>query len=123
MEQDRRRRPRLPVPARLQGSLAQWADLRVLDLSETGALIEHVQPLVSGEACLLALRLGEVELRLQARVVWSNVHRLTATPGGEETCYRSGLEFTRVSEDAKHQLRRFLAILSREGGGAPPPPA
>jgi hypothetical protein len=69
MDQDRRRRPRIPLPARLQGSLARWADLRVLDLSETGTLIEHGEPLVLGEACLLALRLGGVELRLQARVV------------------------------------------------------
>jgi hypothetical protein len=121
MDQNRRRRLRVPVPAKLQGSLAVGVDLRVLDLSETGALIEHGEPLVSGEACLLALRLGGAELRLRARVVWCDVDRLTPTPRGDQISYRSGLEFTEVPAGAKGQLGRFLALLSEESrGGALP---
>ncbi len=120
MEEDRRRHARVPVPGRLQDSLALWRGLRVLDLSETGALIEHEEPLVLGEACLLALRLGGVELRLQARVVWSHVHRLTPTPESREVRYRSGLEFTQVPADARDQIERFLALLREEGGDAGP---
>jgi hypothetical protein len=102
--------------------LAVWADLRVLDLSETGVLIEHGEPLVLGMACLLALRLGGVELRLQCRVVWSHMHRLTPNPGGEETRYRSGLEFIEVPAGAQAQIERFLAFLRDEEGGTAPLP-
>ncbi len=112
MQEDRRRHVRVPVPEWLQASLALWEGLQVLDLSETGALIEHGEPLVLGAGCLLALRLGGVELRLQARVVWSHVHRLTPTPRGEEIRYRSALEFIEVPAEARDQIGRFLASLS-----------
>ena len=120
MQEDRRRRLRVPVPEQLQVSLALWGGIRVLDLSETGALIEHVEPLVLGAACLLALRLGGAELRLPARVVWSQVHSLTPTPRSEEVRYRSGLEFIEIPAGAKAQIGRFLASLSGEGGGGVP---
>ena len=110
---DRRRRIRVNLPANLRASMGLAADVRVLNLSPGGAMIEHLDRLAPGQIYMLTLRLGGVDLRLRSRVVWCQVHGLPNPPTGEgEICFRSGLKLSNIPEGAEVHIRHHLATLA-----------
>jgi len=87
-------------------------DVRVVDLSPGGAMIEHVDHLAPGQPCVLNLRLGGVDLRLRGRAVWCQVHHFHSRLTGEgEARFRSGLHFSDVPEGAAAHICHYLATL------------
>lgn len=109
---DRRKRGRVNLQGALCGTLGLSAEVRVINLSLGGAMIEHRERLSPDQPCLLGLRLAGLDLRLRARVVWSRAHSAGRTLGGEsEVSFRSGLQFTELPEGAEVHLRQYLARL------------
>ncbi len=112
---NRRQRLRLAVPERLPGSVNLRTEVRVLNLSSDGAMIEHSERLFPGRTCTLFLQLPGNQVRLETQVVWSQVTRIQrdAPPEGGLR-FRSGLHFGNLPEAAEAQLRDYLAMLSFE---------
>lgn len=109
---NRRQRLRLNLPATLRGSMGLSGDLRVINLTPDGAMIEHGERLFQGQPCVLGLRLAGVNLRLRARVVWSQIYRVQSSPTGEEEIrFRSGLHFPDLPGGAEAHLRHYLGKL------------
>ncbi len=97
------------------------SDLRVLNLSPAGAMLEHADRLFRGQPCVLGLQLGGGELRLGGHVAWCLVHSvLTGPHGEEEICYRSGLHFSDLPPDVDARLQQYLDALSPPGLIRPP---
>ncbi len=115
----RRRRVRVNLPASLEVSEGVRNDVRVINLSPVGAMIEHAVCLSPGESCFLSVRLAGADLCVQARVVWSRVHGSSESPGeAGMPLFRSGLQFRDVSEEAKDQMAQYLARPSTSNGHA-----
>ncbi len=109
---DRRRYPRVKLPNGMAGSLGLPSDVRLMDLSPAGAMIEHMDRLSPGGTCVLGVRLGGVDLRLRTRIAWSRVHSAGKDPSGEgELRFRSGLQFLDFPERAETHIRHYLATL------------
>ncbi len=116
--QDRRRPRRIALRGALEGSLGLRGRARVLDLSPHGAQFEHARPLAQGETVVLTLRLGGVDLRLPARIAWTQPHRVQARPGGEaEPRFRSGIQFRDEGTGAETHIRHYLTTLGRADPG------
>ena len=108
--------PRYRHPVDLRGSLQVAGrtpiEGRVRNLSMAGAMIEHAYRLIAGQPCLLCVALGEQEVVLEARVVWSKPFTEPTVHAGEAVpVCRSGLQFAALPELAEIHLRAFLASL------------
>ncbi|MBI2455525.1 MAG: PilZ domain-containing protein, partial [candidate division NC10 bacterium] len=79
---ERRRATRVVVSGRLGGRARAILDVRILDLSLTGARIEHLSPLRPGSPCAFELPTAIGSLVLSARVVRSTVIGNEPTPDG-----------------------------------------
>jgi hypothetical protein len=113
MDADSGQQRRARLPENVRGSLSPWGEVRVIELNLNGAMIEHTQSIPPGQTGVLGLRLAEVEVRLQAQVLWSQPYSFGKDLFGEtEVRYRSGLHFPALSEAAESHLRNYLATLS-----------
>lgn len=90
--------------------LARYGSLGVaiLDITDSGARIEHFTRLDVGRKARLRLDLKQREIEVEATVRSCRLHRFAP---GEETVYQSGLMFTDYSGDAAHQLKEMVATL------------
>jgi hypothetical protein len=97
-------------PARkLQAFVGGSAGAQVLNLGARGAMVEHAIRLLPGHICTFSLHLGGLDLRIQARVAWSQVYSTSPTlPGERQLRFRSGLSFL-LPEAAEAHLQRCLA--------------
>ncbi len=109
----RRQHVRVTLPRNLRGSVRVGDEVRVINLSAAGAMIEHTERLALRETRILSLHLSGLDFRLPARVVWSHLHRREANPPEPATfAFRSGLHFAELSREAARDLRHYLATLS-----------
>ncbi|MBI2163333.1 MAG: PilZ domain-containing protein, partial [candidate division NC10 bacterium] len=114
---ERRRATRVVVAGRLGGRARAILDVRILDLSLTGARIEHLSPLRPGSPCAFELPTAIGSLVLAARVVRSTVIGNEPTPdGGRLLRYESGLTFVGVTPEQQVALERALEKLTPGGG-------
>jgi len=101
------------------GEEAHWPDylqprgLHPRYESGGGALIEHSNLVRLGTLSFLTLSIDGQEVSLRCRAVRSAIYRYELRPTGErEHVYRTGLEFSAVSEDARRLLDESLDPLS-----------
>jgi c-di-GMP-binding flagellar brake protein YcgR len=103
-----------PVPVRVRGQAAQ--EVRLLDLSLTGARIEHLGAVQPGSPCVLEFPAGRSPLALSARVARSRAlgdrEDSTGTP---QRRYESGLMFVEVTPDQQATLARIVEWLTLGG--------
>ena len=101
------------VPGEVNGSLAA----RLVDLSSSGARLEHADILRPGHRCLVSFPLGFAArtLHLPSRVVWSQVRHMEREEG---IVYQSGLEFQALPPDVRQELGEYLG---RIAGSLPDP--
>ncbi len=108
-----RRRERVVLPGTLEGSIGIEGRVRIINLSPTGAMIEHAGRLYPSQNCVIGMRLSGAELRLRAQVVWSQVHSANGRlPGEGAIQFRSGLHFPNLPESTEAKILEFLAALS-----------
>ena len=112
----RRKSGRIKLPAVLQGSVDLRYEVTVIDLSPTGAMIEHSDRLSPGRTCFLFLPLPNLDLRLRAQLVWSQINKIDkVSQGGGNIRFRSGVHFPHLTEEEAGRLRHYLATVSGEG--------
>jgi hypothetical protein len=120
----RRKGGRVNLRAVLRGSVDLRNDVTVMNLSASGAMIEHSVRLSPGQTCFLFLRLPTVSLRLRAELAWSQVNRIEKVlHGGGTIRFRSGLHFPNLREEDAAHLRQYLVTLSGQGTGPTRAPA
>ena len=114
---ERRKATRIVVSGRLGGRARAILDVRILDLSLTGARIEHLSPLRPGSSCAFELPTTIGSLVLSARVVRSSVIGNEPTPdGGRLLRYESGLTFVGITAEQQAALEKALEKLTPGGG-------
>ncbi len=119
MEDPRERRaaPRIPVSGKLGARARATLDVRLIDLSLTGARIEHGELLRPGTTCTFQLPPAIGSVVVSARVVHSAV--IGATPmadGSRQLLYQSGLAFVSVTEEQQAALADIVKRLTPAGG-------
>ncbi len=110
---DRRLRTRVAIHGDVLGKIDGTSAAPVVNLSETGALVEVECVLRPGTVQMLRLPLrGSGELTLRCRVVRSFIHGFDPASGEESVVrYRAALEFVGLSDEERAALRAHL-----EGG-------
>jgi PilZ domain len=105
---ERRSRARVVVLGNLVGTIHTSYPASVVNLSETGALIEADSVLRPGTVHMLRLPLaGTEELTLRCRVVRSFVYGVER-PGESTVQYRAALEFVALTDAERAGLRKQL---------------
>ncbi len=114
LEQERswtrsRRTPRLILIPPLRAELDGGLEVAVLEISSSGARLEHRQPLTPGDLSTLTLLVDpDAEaLRLPGRVVRSWIHQLEEE-GDPDPIYHSGLEFQDVPPEVVQSLAAYI---------------
>ena len=89
----------------LAGSFGS-ANVTLVDVSASGAQIEHAQPLRIGTRARLWFKRGEVSVSVQAFSMWSH---LSKTPNAQgKYLYQTGLRLEGESPDFHHVLQSLL---------------
>lgn len=102
-----RRAPRLTLSARVEGLAQYWSDVRVVDVSPTGALLECSRFLEKNSLLTLQFSIGEAPLTVHARVV--HCGKL------EPDLYRAGVRFEALPTALRERLRELIrASLEQE---------
>ena len=97
-ELERRAVPRTMLAAPPAARVRGLQEVRLLDLSVTGAQIEHLDPLRPGTTCTLDLPPPSGALSLPVQVVWCAViGRRHKVGSASRLVARSGLRFTRLT--------------------------
>ena len=93
------------------GALAtlQFWEVTLLNLSRSGVLLEHFHQVRVGGQYQLTFPVEDRRITVIARVARSSVSHFTEVDGGEKrTVYRTGLEFTRLTENMAQQISGFI---------------
>jgi DNA-binding response OmpR family regulator len=117
---ERRRAPRVRM---VEGSAAQLQlkEVYLLDLSLSGALIEHTEPVNPGEIYRLSFAVAEKEVRVLGRAIREFAsHRVTTAGGERRIVYRTGMEFVGVEKGASELISAYVERLLQTGSGELP---
>ncbi len=116
-QQERRRAPRVTVSGQIGARARATLEVRLVDLSVTGARIGHAELLRPGTTCALRFPPAIGSLVLSARVVHSIVVGATALPRGERRLrYQSGLAFLDTAPKQQAALNEIVRGLTPGGG-------
>lgn len=111
-KEDRRRSIRWAVEERTAGRITAIYDASLINISVSGALIEHSDFVRLGTLSVLTFAVRGQEVSLRCRVVRSAVHRTEVRSKGErELIFRTGLDFLDVSEDSLWLVAEYLDSL------------
>jgi CheY-like chemotaxis protein len=117
---ERRQAPRIQMNVGAPAHLA--IDISLIEISETGALVEHSEPVSPGEIYHLNLSLEDREVRVLARTIRGlGSRRVSLGTDGGQSVYRSGMEFVGVEREASRAIARYVDRLLRQdpaGGSA-----
>lgn len=112
---ERRAAARVVVPGRVGSRVRATLDARLLDLSITGARIEHQNLLRPGFICAIELPPTLASLSLSVRVVRSVVAGTEKSEAGERLLrYESGLAFVGLTGEQQATLEGILERLTPE---------
>src|SRR5574341_1801790 len=111
--EERRRAPRIPITVNVGAKARTTLEVRLVDLSVTGARIEHRELLRPGSACAFQFPPAIGSLVLSARVIHSTVVGSTQHPNGERHLrYQTGLQFVGVTPDQRSVLEGIVERLT-----------
>ena len=114
---DRRRARRARIE---EGSPAQLQlkDVSLLDISLSGALVEHSEPVNPGEIYRLSFLVEGKEVQVLARTIRAFAsHRVTVSGGGRRVMYRTGMEFVGIEKGASELIAAYVESLMKPGPG------
>ncbi len=113
---DRRGSPRFPIAGRLAARTHATLDVQLLDLSITGARVEHVDLLRPGFSYSLELQSALGAVVLPVRIVHSTVVGADPIAEGQRRLrYQSGLEFVGLTADQQAALAGIVERLNPGG--------
>ncbi len=111
-KEDRRRSIRWAVEERTAGRITAIYDASLINISVSGALMEHSDLVRPGTLSVLTFVVRGQEVSVRCGVVRSAVHRTEVRTDGErDLIYRTALEFLDASEDSLRLLGEYLDSL------------
>jgi hypothetical protein len=114
---ERRNSPRVPITISVGAKARATLEVRLVDLSVTGARIEHLDLLRPGSSCAFQFPPTIGSLVLSARVVHSTVVGSSqAADGQRHLRYQSGLQFVGITPEQQTTLEGIVARLTPGGG-------
>jgi hypothetical protein len=91
----------------------------LLEISRSGALVEHTIGVRVGEVYRLFLPVQGLELEVLARAVRSSVAQVVPVTGGEgQIVYRTGLEFVELKETVAKTLSAYVDDVHQQTAGS-----
>lgn len=115
---EERRAPRIQVYGKVEGQVSALIAAKLVDLSLSGARLEHRHVLHPGTIYILTIPTGAGQLSIRSRVVWSSVSGSIKTDQGTQLLYQSGLEFLNLQEADREHLASFIASFGSGGGSS-----
>jgi DNA-binding response OmpR family regulator len=111
---ERRRMPRMRLRTHTPAQL-QLRDVNLIDLNQSGALVEHIEPIRPGEIYRLALILDGQDVQVLARAmrVFAS-HHVTVAGGARRLVYRTGMEFVGLKKEAASLIARHVETLLQQ---------
>ena len=110
---ERRRGPRARAKEETPAQL-QLKNVTLLDLSLSGALVEHVEPVSPGEIYRLSFPVEGKQIQVLARAVRAFAsHRVTIAGGERQLVYRTGMEFVGIEKGAADLISAYLDRLPK----------
>ena len=111
-KEDKRRSIRCAVEERTAGRITAIYEASLMNISVSGALIEHMHLVRPGTNSFLTLLMLGREVTLNCRVARSLVHRTEVQADGEhELVYQTGLEFLDTPVDLLRLIDEFIDSL------------
>ncbi len=112
---ERRRAPRTRMedasPAQLH-----FREVYLLDISLSGALVEHSEPVNLGEIFRLSFPVEGKEVQVLARAIRAfATHRVTMEGGERRVVYRTGMEFVGLEEGVSKLIADYVERLPKQG--------
>lgn len=116
---ERRKAPRV----RMRGEptalveLKQLKDVSLIDLSLSGALMEHTEPVRPGGIYRLSFSVGGSQVQVLARAVRAYASHFVTLAGGErQLVFRTGMEFIGVEKAAADLISAYVEHLRKQPG-------
>jgi DNA-binding response OmpR family regulator len=108
---ERRCAKRVRLRERAEAQL-QLRDVTLVDLSVSGALVEHTEPVRPGEIYRLSLAMQNQKVQILARAmrVFAS-HRVTTAAGERQVVYRTGMEFVGVKKETADLISTHIDSL------------
>jgi transposase len=112
---DRAPRVRMPDHATV---MLQLRETRLIDLSVSGALIEHSIPVRIGNMYRISIPVEGHHILVSARAIRAYAsHFITHEDGEKHVVYRTGMEFVKLDRDAARRLAAYVDRLLAEEQG------
>ena len=116
---ERRRSARVRIRENALAQL-QLRDVALIDLSLSGALVEHTEPARPGEIYRLAFMVRDKQVQVLARAVRVFAsHRVTVSGGERQVVYRTGMEFVGVKKEAAELISGHVDQLLQQARARP----
>ena len=107
--EERRRTPRIFLQEPVGGTIATSVETTLVNLSTTGALLEHAHAVRIGQTYILVVPLSPQEVRLRCRVVRTGIHHTRGRGAGEQVLlYRTGVEFLEAPAESLQVLQEWI---------------
>ncbi len=114
---ERRRAARIRLRERAPGQL-QLREVDLIDISLSGALVEHTKPVRPGEIYRLSFVVNGERVQVLARAVRVFLsHRVTVAGGERQVVYRTGMEFVGVDKPTQEQITAYIEHLAHPEPG------
>ncbi len=105
---ERRRAARVRMPNHAPG-LLQHREVTLIDISLSGALVEHTRPVRPGEIYRLSFVAKAERVQVLARAVRVFLgHRITLAGGERQAVYRTGMEFVGVDKPTQDRIAAYI---------------
>jgi DNA-binding response OmpR family regulator len=108
VSRERRRATRVRMRAEAPAQL-HLMEVTLVDLSLSGALVEHTEPVRPGEIYRLSFPVNGQEVHVLARAVRAFAsHRVTVAGGERKVVYRTGMEFVGVDKSSGDAIATYV---------------
>jgi hypothetical protein len=98
--------------------LLQLRETKLLDISVSGALVEHTIPIRIGNLYRLSIPVEGHQVQVWARAARAYAsHFVSGTDGERLMVYRTGMQFVRLEQDSAQRLATLVDRLLAEGRG------
>jgi len=112
---DRAFRVRMPEQSIV---LLQLRETKLIDLSVSGALVEHTIPIRIGNLYRLSIPVEGHQIQVWARATRAYASHFVSSNDGEKlVVYRTGMAFVRLEKDTTERLSTYVDRLLAEGRG------
>lgn len=110
---ERRRAARLRLRLRAP-ALLQLREVSLIDISLSGALVEHTEPVRPGEIYHLSFSVEGQQLQVLARAIRAFAsHHVTVAGGERQMVYRTGMEFLGVEKNTAAFIAAYMDRLRK----------